>query len=625
MDSRPIKVLLIEDNPGDALLIRTVLADSAAMRFDLDWTDDLQKGIQHLTEASPDVVLLDLGLPMSEGLGSLKKVLTCLPAVPPVIVLSGMSNEDLALKAVQWGAQDYLIKGQVDGAMVVRAIRYAIERSQARLALEEARDELEQRVAERTSQLANTVAALQTEVDERRIAEERIRRMVHYDALTGLPNRVLLQDRVQQAINHAHRTGNAVAVLFIDLDYFKHINDSLGHMVGDSLLKMAASRLAYCLRENDSVARLGGDEFVLCLPDLADSADAAHVAQKALDALSQPYPIEGHQLHISASIGISVYPQDGSDVESLMRTADTAMYHAKETGRNNFQYFTPSLNLAVQQRLMVGNQLRQALAQREFVLYYQPQVDMQDESIFSAEALLRWRQHDGTAVSCGSFIASAEESGLIVPIGEWILRQACEQLKAWRDAGHPAMIIAVNLSPRQLEQPEFSTLVERILEEHGLPGDALELEITEGTLMRRSDFNMATLARLCKMGVRLSVDDFGTGYSSLSYLQRFPVHALKIDQSFVKDIGIDARDSALITAIIAMATSLHLDVIAEGVETPEQSQFLVSRGCRAAQGYYYSKALPPDLFIKVMEKWNEAAQQERAGTGSLAIQPGALS
>jgi diguanylate cyclase (GGDEF)-like protein len=608
MNPVAITVLLIEDNRGDARLIGHMLSQAQAMQFELSWVEDLIDGIAHLRAQRVDIVLLDLGLPKCTGLESLKRLLAAVPSAPPVIVLSGMSDEVLTLQAVQVGAQDYLIKGNVDPSLLARSIRYALERSHAKQALRRANDELERRVAMRTAELAQTVAALEMEVAERKQAEERIRRMVHYDALTGLPNRVLLQDRLLQEINHAHRHDGMVGIVFIDLDYFKNINDSLGHYVGDRLLKLAAARLQMCVREQDAVARLGGDEFVLSLPELRDSCDAARVAQKALDILAQPFMVEGHQLHVSASIGISMYPQDGGDVETLMRTADTAMYHAKEKGRSNFQFFTPSLNQAVQRRLIVNTQVRQAIARDEFVLFYQPQVNMQNDRIYSAEVLLRWKHGSAEPVPCGELIASAEDSGLIVPIGEWTLRQACAQLRDWHDAGHHDLKLAINLSPRQLEQPDFGAMIADILHETRVPADSLELEITEGTLMQRTEFNLATLAQLGEMGFRLSVDDFGTGYSSLAYLQRFPVHALKIDQSFVRNIGVDANASALITAIIAMAASLRLHVIAEGVETHEQLQFLLARGCPAAQGFYYSRALPQGLFLKVVERWNEAAQ-----------------
>jgi diguanylate cyclase (GGDEF)-like protein/PAS domain S-box-containing protein len=452
------------------------------------------------------------------------------------------------------------------------------------------------------------------DLTDRKQAEEQVRHMADHDGLTGLPNRVLLQDRLKQAIAYAHRNLSQVAILFIDLDYFKNINDSLGHHIGDEVLKMTAARLQKCLREGDSVARLGGDEFVLSLPLLADNSDAARVAQKALDTLAQPFIVEGHELHVSGSIGISLYPNDGTDVDALMRTADTAMYHAKEMGRCNFQFFTSALNQAVQQRLDVGNRLRHALVHGEFVLHYQPQVDMESGRTYSAEALLRWQAPGTAPISCGAFIANAEESGLIVPIGEWALRQACRQLKIWHDAGYPELKIAVNLSPRQLEHADFCTLVGQILDETGIPAIALELEITESILLQRSEFNLTTLTTLRDMGIQLSVDDFGTGYSSLAYLQRFPVHALKIDQSFVRDIGTDPNDTALITAIIAMANSLHLKVIAEGVETWQQAQFLMAHGCLSAQGFYYSEAVPAQVFSDVLQKgmgWS--GQNEKSG------------
>jgi diguanylate cyclase (GGDEF)-like protein len=605
LSARPIAVLLVEDNPGDARLIELMVAQAPRELLDLTMVDNLTAGIAHLRNTPTDVLLLDLALPESTGLDTLKKVLAAVPAPPAVVALSNLSDEDIAVQAVQLGAQDYLIKGRVDAVALARAVRYAMERSQARQALQRAHDELDRRVMERTQELADTIQALHAEIAERKQADERIRYMAHYDALTGLPNRALLQDRINQAIARAHRTNTRVGVLFIDLDDFKNINDSLGHHIGDQLLKLAAGRLQLCVREEDSVARLGGDEFVLSLPLLNNSNDAAQVARKVLDAFAQPFDVEEHQLHVTASIGISVYPDDGADMETLMRTADTAMYHAKEMGRGNFQFFTTALNQAVQERLVISTGLRWALGHDEFVLHYQPQVDMQTGRTFSAEALLRWQRDGQAPIPCGAFVAHAEESGLIVPIGEWVLRQACRQLRAWHDAGHPELKIAVNLSPRQLEESDFCALVREVLDEAGISGESLELEITEGTLMRHSKFNLATLARLSDMGVRLSVDDFGTGYSSLAYLQRFPVHALKIDQSFVRNIGTDPNAGALITAIVAMADSLRLTVIAEGVETKPQLQFLRSRGCPAAQGFYFSPAVPAEEFIASLGKWNE--------------------
>ncbi len=432
--------------------------------------------------------------------------------------------------------------------------------------------------------------------------EERIRYMADHDALTGLANRTVLRDRVQQAISQAHRNRSMVALLFIDLDNFKHINDSLGHRVGDHLLQEVARRLVRSLREGDSVARIGGDEFVIVLPALTDGADASRAGAKVLEALAMTFDIDEHELHISGSVGISLYPADGTDVESLMRNADSAMYHAKDKGRSNYQFFTPLLNEAVQRRLVIANRLRQALAHCEFLLYYQPQVDLETGRIFSAEALLRWRYPGAEPIGSSEFIPVAEETGLILAMGEWALREACEQLKRWRATGHPDLRIAVNLSVRQFHQAGFQDLAAHILDDSGLPAAALDLEITESLLMLKTPENLNIMKGLSGMGVELSVDDFGTGYSSLSYLQRFPISTLKIDQSFVSGIGRDENDTAIVTAILAMAQSLHLKVIAEGVENIRQEAFLKSHGCQAAQGFYYSAPVSADDFTAMLER-----------------------
>jgi diguanylate cyclase (GGDEF)-like protein len=458
----------------------------------------------------------------------------------------------------------------------------------------------------RHADLASHIAGIAIEHKQ---AEDRISHMAHYDALTALPNRSLLQDRMQQAIANAHRHHGKVAILFIDLDNFKHINDSLGHHVGDRLLQMAAERLLSCLREGDSVARLGGDEFVLTLPLDDHENHVVPIAQKVLAALDNVFVVDGNELHISGSIGISLYPNDGSDVDALMRAADTAMYHAKGTGRGNFQFFTPALNQAAQQRFGMENRLRHALTHHEFIVHYQPQVDMKSGAILSAEALLRWQRPGTAPISCGAFIATAEEIGLIVPIGEWVLRQACQQLKAWHNEGYPQLRMAVNLSSRQFAQADFPNTVRQIIKETDIPAASLELEITESILLQRSEDNLATLIELSQMGIHLSVDDFGTGYSSLAYLQRFPVHALKIDQSFVRDISSDPKDAALVTAIIAMAHSLELDVMAEGVETLQQAQFLLEHNCPVAQGFYYSQAVPAPVFSDLMQRLSRPMEQ----------------
>ncbi|WP_460837629.1 sensor domain-containing protein [Noviherbaspirillum agri] len=449
----------------------------------------------------------------------------------------------------------------------------------------------------RLAELASHVAGIAI---ERKETEERIRHMAHHDALTGLPNRALLEENLNQVIAHAARHRELAAVLFIDLDNFKRINDSLGHHVGDLLLQGVTRRLHACLRQDDILARLGGDEFVIVLSSLHHSEEAALVAGKALKALEAPFEAEGHVLHAGGSIGISLYPDDGRNAAVLMRAADTAMYHAKENGRGNYQFFTHDLNVAIQHRLALENQLRRAVAHGDLKLHYQPQVDLQSRRIFSAEALLRWHHADRGMVPPEQFISIAEESGLILQIGEWVLREACAQLARWRENDHEDMHVSVNLSARQIFQPGFAKLVERTLREFKVPARALDLEITETILMQPNGENMETLMRLSEMGIRLSVDDFGIGYSSLSYLKRFPIHALKIDRSFVSGIGRDQNDMAITSAIMGMAQGLHLSVVAEGVETAEQADFLKSIGCTCAQGFYFGKPVTSEDFSEML-------------------------
>jgi diguanylate cyclase (GGDEF)-like protein/PAS domain S-box-containing protein len=446
------------------------------------------------------------------------------------------------------------------------------------------------------------VGCIATDITERKRAEERVRYLAQHDALTGLPNRVLLRDRLVQAVAQARRSNTQVGVMFIDLDYFKNINDSLGHEAGDRLLEEMSLRLRGCLREGDTVARLGGDEFVVSLLALKDSHDVIPVAEKLLESLREPVKLGPDVLHVTASVGVSLYPADGEDADELMRCADAAMYHAKEKGRDNCQFFTAQLNEAAQRRLSIATRLHGALQRGEFEMHFQPQVDLESGRVFAAEALIRWRQSDGSMIPPTEFIRIAEEAGQIVALGEWVLRESCTQAARWHAAGHRQLSVAVNLSPQQVLRSGFADTAAQVLAETGLPPSALELEITEGMLMTRSPENIAMLERLAAMGIRLAIDDFGTGYSSLAYLQRFPVNVVKIDQSFIAGIGDDVSDTSIVNAIIAMAHSLRLKVVAEGVETARQVVFLKSHGCLAAQGLYYSGAVPADEFIALLER-----------------------
>jgi diguanylate cyclase (GGDEF)-like protein/PAS domain S-box-containing protein len=441
------------------------------------------------------------------------------------------------------------------------------------------------------------------DITDRKRAEQRIAHMAHHDALTGLPNRVLLRDRIQQAIAQAHRASTQLAVLFIDLDRFKTINDSLGHQLGDRLLQSVASRILVCVREGDTVARVGGDEFVIVIPGLGSQADAAGVSGKILEVLAAPFHLHGQDLHVNASIGISVYPSDGTDAETLMRNADTAMYHAKDSGRANYQFFTQHMNVAAQQRLSIETSLRRALEGDEFEVHYQPLFDLRDRSITGFEALLRWNTPGGEPASTPDFIAAAEDSGLIVPIGEWVLREAMSHARKWRAAGRPLML-SVNVSATQLGRPTFVERLRRILEETGFDPALLELEVTEGVIVEGAGEAREALDQIAALGVGLAIDDFGTGYSGLAYLKRLPIDTVKIDQSFVRDLTVDPDDAAIVTAIVAMSQSLGVDVVAEGVETEEQLAELKRLGCHRAQGYLLA---PPMNAKGVMRLLEEAA------------------
>ncbi len=430
------------------------------------------------------------------------------------------------------------------------------------------------------------------DVTERTYAEEQIKHLAYHDALTGLPNRLLFKDRLTVALSHAQRAHERLAVLFLDLDRFKVINDSLGHTAGDQLLQAVAWRIQSCVRESDTVARLGGDEFTLLLPQLTHSEDAARVAQKILQAVQHPFTVEGRELFITTSVGISLFPEDGEDAETLIKNADTAMYQAKAEGRDNYQLFNAVVNAKALLRISLEHGLRRALVNDELVVYYQPILDLQTLRITGLEALLRWQHPDLGLIPPSDFIALAENTGMMPPIGLWVLRTACLQTKAWHDRGFNEISLAVNLSVTQLQQPDLVERVRQVLVETELPPQFLELEITEGSAMQNPELSARTLVELKKLGLRISLDDFGTGHSSLSYLKRFPIDTLKIDQSFVRDIITDPDTAAIVSAIIAMTHSLRLKVIAEGVEYAEQANLLKEYGCDQMQGFFVKAPVP---------------------------------
>jgi diguanylate cyclase (GGDEF)-like protein len=540
-----------------------MIREEPAAPFNLHQVDRLASGLEHLSTGETGLVLLDLSLPDSMGLETFARVYAHSPTVP-IIVLTGNDDQTVALSAVKGGAQDYLVKGRLDRELLLRSMQYSIERKRYQVQLEH---------------------------------------QANYDALTGLPNRNLLHDRLRQAV-YSQRVPRAIAVVFMDLDHFKFVNDSLGHSTGDLLLKAMAERLRTVLREGDTVGRVGGDEFVLILNDQSNEEIIYRAMQRITAKVCEPITIEGKELYVSCSAGISIYPQDGRDVDTLLKNADAAMYRAKDHGRSNFQFYTSEMNERVNERLALENALRRALERNELALHYQQKVNLKTGQICGAEALVRWLHPEWGLVRPARFIPLAEETGLIVQIGEWVLREACRQTRAWIDAGLAPGVVSVNLSVRQFRQEGLVRTVSRILEDTGLDPAQLEMELTESMVMGNVDAAIAVLQGLKQLGVTLSVDDFGTGYSSLSYLKDLPIDTLKIDRSFVRDIGRgeEAEDGVLAQAIISLGHALHLKVIAEGVETDAQLRFLRRHGCDEVQGFYHGEPVPPQEHAKLLQR-----------------------
>ena len=551
------RVLLIEDNPGDVRLIREMLSEGEDGLFELDCVGRLSQGLEYLATRGTGVVLLDLSLPDSYGFDTFLKVYAHSPKVP-IIVLTGHDDQTIALSAVKTGAQDYLVKGKLDRELLLRSMQYSIERKRY---------------------------------------QEQLEYQANYDALTGLPNRNLLHDRLKQSV-YAQRFVRSIGVVFLDIDHFKFVNDSLGHNTGDKLLQKVAARLLASVRDGDTVARLGGDEFILILNDQTGQEVIYRAMQRIIGKMAEPIEVDGQELLVTASAGISLYPQDGPDVETLLKNADAAMYRAKEKGRNNFQFYTAEMNRQVNERLRLESSLRRALDRNEFELYYQPRIRVADGALVGCEALLRWQHPEMGLTLPERFIGLAEETGLIVPVGEWVIRTACRQARAWQKQGLPPIVVSVNLSMRQFKQEALSSAVDDALRTSGLAPRLLEMELTESLVMQDTEAAIRVLERLREIGVEISVDDFGTGHSSLAYLTRLPISALKIDQSFVQAIkGTRLSDEGIVAqAIISLAHNLKLKVVGEGVETATQFEFLKSHACDEVQGYHFGTPMPAPEF-----------------------------
>ena len=564
-----MKILVIDDNPADREICLQMLRGENVDLREIREASSVAEAIEAVGDYEPDCVFLDYLLPDGDGFRFLSEIAANTGSAPfPVILMTGMADQDIASQAIHAGAQDYLEKDGLNGPTLVRVVRHSVDRHRI--------------------------------LQELRLARDQAERLATHCPLTGLPNRFLFRDRLVTAVAAAERSRENLGVFFIDIDRFKVINDSLGHLAGDTVLAQVGERLARATRDTDTVARVGGDEFTVLLPHLTRTEDAGRVSTKILDALCAPMRVGATELRVSVSVGIAMFPNDGGHAGALLQHADTAMYRAKEEGGGSFRYYADHMNRSSVTKLSLERDLRTALERDELDLHFQPKLDLRDGTLVGAEALVRWTHAELGPIPPSDFVPLAEETGLIVDLGEWVLRRACRTSRDWQRAGLRILPIAVNVSALQLTRSNFAELVASALAASGLDGRHLELEVTESCFMRDVDRVCSELDEIRALGVRIALDDFGTGYSSLHMLKRLPIDCLKIDRAFVHEASRDHGGAAIATAIIALAKGLGLATVAEGVERPEELVVLLENGCNWGQGFLFSPALADADFREIL-------------------------
>ncbi len=592
-NNKQARILIADDEPG----IRTLLHQFLCESYDCTCVSSAEEALALIRSEQFDLVLSDIQMGGISGLEMLPRVLELTPGTS-VVMISGEQTIDSAIQAMRAGAFDYITK-PFNLESVEIAVNRALEVHALRRAKRLYESHLEEQVEQRTRLLSQANDSLRRQIAERRTAEEKVNYLSFYDPLTGLPNQNFFKSRCERELSAARNGKRKLAAVFLSVDRFKKVYETLGHEAGDKLLREVGGRLTNCVREDDTLAYFGGDEFALLLGRMSGAEDAIKLAQRVRECFKPVFSLDGQDLFITASLGISLSPDDGMDSQSLLKNAAAALYRAKQQGGDGYQFYTADMNASALRRLALENDLRRALERAEFVVHYQPQVAAATGRFTGVEALVRWQHPELGLVPPMEFIPLAEDTGLIVPLGEWVLRAACAQSKAWHEDGLASLRVAVNLSARQFEQPDLLEMIARVLAETGLNPRCLELELTESSVMKNAEASARVLREMKRMGIQVSIDDFGTGYSSLSYLNRFPLDKLKIDQSFVRRMLANESDAAIVRAVITLAHSLKLKVVAEGVETKEQLAFLHLLKCDEMQGYLFSRPLAADAF----EQW----------------------